>query len=371
MFTNSTIVLDSSTANASVSLPYNIRRSQGPLGHLIRPSDRTSHPLSLSNEGTANSSSFSSPDLASQMSTLRIGSSTMSSSFGSLPLNEATNPRVKPHHQLPYCTSSSQDFTSSPAFASASSGALNFNPTVHRSQSVNSSHSGVCRYYLQGYCSRGDKCHFSHSSDVNTPRTTQSGTPVNQAAALSYAANLGMINGMTPAAMAVMAAELYQQHATMMSMLYGNGSNKPVSANPFVGNFTNSGFGNGLQNPSSSSSNFKGFPSTTNGVPPQPRKKSIDESKKIVALLAMYFVNAKLTYSLLVNRFSNMEMEDLVERIYPVAKDQHGCRFLQRKIEEGNEQYIDMIYVEVISHFAELMTGTKPRSLLFYKMPIA
>lgn len=40
-----------------------------------------------------------------------------------------------------------------------------------------------------------------------------------------------------------------------------------------------------------------------------------------------------------------------------LCKDQHGCRFLQRKLEEGNAEYRDMIYAEIFPVFADLMTG--------------
>lgn len=44
-------------------------------------------------------------------------------------------------------------------------------------------------------------------------------------------------------------------------------------------------------------------------------------------------------------------------QLYELCKDQHGCRYLQRKIEEGNERYITMIFNETQGHIVELMTG--------------
>ncbi|KAF8406003.1 hypothetical protein HHK36_008083 [Tetracentron sinense] len=41
--------------------------------------------------------------------------------------------------------------------------------------------------------------------------------------------------------------------------------------------------------------------------------------------------------------------------IYYIAKDQHGCRFLQRKFEEGNPQEVKLIFNEIIDHVVELM----------------
>ncbi|GFP98692.1 putative pumilio homolog 7 chloroplastic [Phtheirospermum japonicum] len=41
--------------------------------------------------------------------------------------------------------------------------------------------------------------------------------------------------------------------------------------------------------------------------------------------------------------------------IYPIAKDQHGCRFLQRMFDEGNVQDVQIVFNEIIDHVVELM----------------
>lgn len=40
----------------------------------------------------------------------------------------------------------------------------------------------------------------------------------------------------------------------------------------------------------------------------------------------------------------------------PLCKDQFGCRYLQKKLEDGNPDHRDMIFNEIFPHFAELMT---------------
>ncbi|KAI5796737.1 armadillo-type protein [Pyronema domesticum] len=57
-----------------------------------------------------------------------------------------------------------------------------------------------------------------------------------------------------------------------------------------------------------------------------------------------------------VNRFANVKLESLVNEIYSLCKDQHGCRYLQKKLEEGNPQYVEMIFNETHAHVVELMT---------------
>ena len=49
-------------------------------------------------------------------------------------------------------------------------------------------------------------------------------------------------------------------------------------------------------------------------------------------------------------------MEQLVGQIYPLCRDQHGCRYLQKKLEEGKEEYVDIILNEVAEHLLELMS---------------
>ncbi|KAL0950597.1 hypothetical protein HGRIS_007391 [Hohenbuehelia grisea] len=56
------------------------------------------------------------------------------------------------------------------------------------------------------------------------------------------------------------------------------------------------------------------------------------------------------------NRFAGTRLEDLQGEIATLCKDQHGCRYLQKKLEEGNPEHRDMIFRETFGHFAELMT---------------
>lgn len=58
-----------------------------------------------------------------------------------------------------------------------------------------------------------------------------------------------------------------------------------------------------------------------------------------------------------VNRFAGTRLEDLQGEIPTLCKDQHGCRYLQKKLEEGVPEHRDMIFRETFGHFADLMTG--------------
>ncbi|EGE03881.1 RNA-binding protein [Trichophyton equinum CBS 127.97] len=56
------------------------------------------------------------------------------------------------------------------------------------------------------------------------------------------------------------------------------------------------------------------------------------------------------------NRFGNVPLENYSGEIYGMCKDQHGCRYLQRKLEEGVPEHVQIIFRETQIHVVELMT---------------
>ena len=66
-------------------------------------------------------------------------------------------------------------------------------------------------------------------------------------------------------------------------------------------------------------------------------------------------------------RFNNIPLEHYHGKLYELCKDQHGCRYLQRKLEDGNAEQTQAIFFETRPHIVELMTGkstisTKPNT---------
>ena len=55
-------------------------------------------------------------------------------------------------------------------------------------------------------------------------------------------------------------------------------------------------------------------------------------------------------------RFTNVKLEQLQGEILGLCKDQHGCRYLQKKLEERNADHIQIIFFETYQHVVELMT---------------
>jgi hypothetical protein len=56
-------------------------------------------------------------------------------------------------------------------------------------------------------------------------------------------------------------------------------------------------------------------------------------------------------------RYNNIALENLKGEILGLCKDQHGCRYLQKKLEERKPEHVDMIYAETKDHMPALMTG--------------
>ena len=52
-----------------------------------------------------------------------------------------------------------------------------------------------------------------------------------------------------------------------------------------------------------------------------------------------------------------MNIEDLNGQYHDICKDQFGCRYLQKQIEESPQKAISFIFQDIFNHFTELMTG--------------
>lgn len=57
------------------------------------------------------------------------------------------------------------------------------------------------------------------------------------------------------------------------------------------------------------------------------------------------------------NFLDNVTIETLRGELYGLCKDQHGCRFLQKRLENHSAEDIRLIFEETNEHIIELMTG--------------
>ncbi|KAH8923303.1 ARM repeat-containing protein [Atractiella rhizophila] len=53
---------------------------------------------------------------------------------------------------------------------------------------------------------------------------------------------------------------------------------------------------------------------------------------------------------------ATLRLEDLQGSMHALCKDQFVCRYLQKKLEEGNPEHRDMIFQEICPHFSQLIT---------------
>jgi hypothetical protein len=51
----------------------------------------------------------------------------------------------------------------------------------------------------------------------------------------------------------------------------------------------------------------------------------------------------------------NLKNEELVNHAYFLAKDQAGCRYLQKKIDEEPDIFPEIIYPKIVENLIELM----------------
>lgn len=83
----------------------------------------------------------------------------------------------------------------------------------------------------------------------------------------------------------------------------------------------------------------------------QQRRQNDGEGKSFPSSIdVIYLTKAAM------NRFANMPLEQLGGEIYALCKDQHGCRYLQKKLEDRNPDQVHMIWLETNQHVIELMT---------------
>lgn len=138
----------------------------------------------------------------------------------------------------------------------------------------------ICKYYLQGYCSRGDGCPFVHAEPKGPVKDQRGPLPPGRE------------------------EPRYR---------YGEkGIPRPASRERLVGN---------------------GHHSAHHG------EHHLKPSAAAHPPLAKY-----------------TSLAEVEGKIYQIAKDQHGCRFLQKQFDEGGPAEVEKIFREIIGHIVELMT---------------
>mmetsp|Transcript_41427 Transcript_41427/g.67226 ORF Transcript_41427/g.67226 Transcript_41427/m.67226 type:complete len:777 (+) Transcript_41427:101-2431(+) len=159
---------------------------------------------------------------------------------------------------------------------------------------LDSSDSAVCRFFQQGYCGRGDACQYLHT-DPNPPKKSPVLRP-----------SSAKMPPPPPFEPLSSANSRFPPSALQTSDLRKNPNAQPPLYSP----------------------------SEDPGNPFNDNSRSV--SPNFTAKFASF--------------------DQVIGKVVPLARDQHGCRYLQKKLEERNPQYLDSIFKEVIEQLVDLMT---------------
>ena len=154
------------------------------------------------------------------------------------------------------------------------------------------------------------------------------------------------------------AAPFGPQLPTAASNPMAPGSGAPTQ----LGSVPNSFYGYGMQpyigNPMQMNGNQLANyppPGPYGGYPPQYNNFRVSEPPAVRAAASVRRSGDGGESSQL-SRFTNFPLEHYRGELYSLCKDQHGCRYLQRKLEERNPEHVQMIFDETYAHVVELMT---------------
>ncbi|CAO3587364.1 unnamed protein product [Absidia cylindrospora] len=206
----------------------------------------------------------------------------------------------------------------------------------------------LCHQYLQyGYCTLGDQCHFAHpmlapTNDVTVPTTTTASSSSPRLQQPSPTSNAALYSSYPVNA-------LFNPSATMLNNpSMGPGAHTALPIFPVGASSSVYGRGGNGALPFQPSS------------PPQHHQHHMYKLQQHEQQQQQQQMRRPSTSDQDSNRFMNATLDDFKGHLYELAKDQNGCRFLQRKIEDtsqNNAQAILAIYEEIHGHFVELMTS--------------
>ena len=198
--------------------------------------------------------------------------------------------------------------TTAPAEAAASGMPSSVTPPVGESRET-------CRYFQQGFCSRGERCQFIHAMHppAMVPEQSMRRTPP-------------------------------PPESTAPTPKRNSGKNRGMNGGPPGAGYgkTNAG---GARRKDEEIRRARSPP-----APPVPVVPVVASP----AVAAASAANGAVDTAGLTAGFTSIDQA--LGGIYALCKDQHGCRFLQKQIEERTPRVLDAIFAEVYPHFVELMT---------------
>ncbi|KAF8398594.1 hypothetical protein HHK36_017525 [Tetracentron sinense] len=193
--------------------------------------------------------------------------------------------------------------------------------------------SGLCCYHAQGFCGRGESCLFPHGEKQTTASSLAHPPPALSAKDFDAIQVLDKVGKQSfPEKILTRLHGLNSLRVIKPGSVGGHESLNHVNSNGRV-------FSNGHFHPNASILKARSF---------QLDGRSLQgSSPDTIDLRHNNLRSQPQKYN---------SVDEVTGRIYLMAKDQHGCRFLQRNFTEGTAEDVEKIFLEIIGHIVELMT---------------
>lgn len=200
---------------------------------------------------------------------------------------------------------------------------------------------GLCRFYTQGYCTRGSACPFQHVM----PSATYGG---------------GMERGGMERDLPGRGDGGREKHEHYAPSYLGDPKISPRGrdrSRPGVGGHNGaSGVGAPASHAPPSPSGARRKQGDTgpipNGYRHPSRDREVDGDRHVVR--PGHAGGGSPPHDGMASR-QYTSLEELSGQVFATAKDQHGCRFLQRKFDEGGADEVAKVFDEILAHIQELM----------------
>lgn len=194
----------------------------------------------------------------------------------------------------------------------------------------------ICRYHAQGFCGRGESCPFFHGQlqrVVNSRTLKPSSFPFKD----------------PPMAGILECEQKPTFPEKILTRNHSRGINSITTINPVPSGGEKEALSNGhcngkaMPNGNLLSGSFNlDIHGLYRGISPQITESEIPLRSSVTSQQQQ-----QLKYT---------SLDEIKGQIYSTAMDQNGCRFLQRKFDEGSPEDVEKIFLEIIDHIIELMT---------------
>ncbi|KAH9330952.1 hypothetical protein KI387_003060 [Taxus chinensis] len=201
----------------------------------------------------------------------------------------------------------------------------------------------VCRYHAQGFCSRGETCPFSHdqAQTVASRRNSAPGSILTK-----DTSGVTNLNGEDKS--------IFPEKILTRTRSRGVNSVRTINLCPPGGRNDSLSNGNANGRSLSDGHHTSALRSGSFRLDNQGHSRELSPEDIECELVARTLSNSQQQQQQQQSKYTSLE--EVEGRIYVIARDQHGCRFLQRKFDEGSSEDVQKIFVEIIDHIIELMT---------------